>query len=133
MQYRQLKQLVVEGTDRDGSKTVTIPADLFRQLLGSALQAKSALDQQFYLATNSDIRAAVEQGRIHGASEHYYSTGYFEDRLPKKLLVDERYYLEQNPDVAEAIREGIIKSAQEHFDYAGFKEGRSPFSDFSLI
>jgi hypothetical protein len=65
--------------------------------------------------------------------DHYLDTGYFENRLPRKLLVDESYYLQQNPDVADAIRKGKLKSAQDHFNNAGFNEGRAPYKDFSLF
>ena len=133
MQYAHVKNMVVTGTDAGGNATVTMPAEMFRQLLATALRSKGALDEQFYMTINADIRDAVKAGKIASAAEHYHTTGYFEDRMPKKLIVDERYYLDQNPDVAAAIRKGVIKSAQEHFEFAGFREGRLPYREFSLF
>ena len=133
MQYIHLKRLAAETVDKGGEKRVSIPADLFRQLIASALQGKGMFDENYYLSVNSDIQDAVRRGAIESASEHYYTTGYFEGRLPKKLLVDEKFYLEANPDVAEAVRKGLVKDAQEHFENAGFREGRVPHKGFSLL
>jgi hypothetical protein len=133
MQYQLLMKVArIEGTLPAGQKA-TIPMDLFRHLLIKALRAKGEFDPQFYLATNADVREAIRQRRIESAEVHYYTTGYFEHRMPKKFLVDEHYYLTENPDVADAMKKGKIRSAQEHFDHAGFLEGRAPFKDFSLF
>lgn len=90
-------------------------------------------DEKYYLTTNDDIAEAVETNQVRSASEHYYATGYYEGRMPKRILVDERYYLENNPDVAEAMRQGVVESAQQHFEVAGFREGRLPHKGFSLF
>ena len=71
--------------------------------------------------------------KVSSGFDHYVETGYFENRLPRRLVVDEAYYIKENPDVAEGIRRGIVKNAQDHFDNAGFAEGRLPFKDFSLF
>ncbi|MBL6082588.1 hypothetical protein JMJ56_31990 [Belnapia sp. T18] len=90
-------------------------------------------DEDYYISNNDDIRTAVAKKQISSAGEHYFNTGYFEGRMPSKILVDEKFYLESNPDVAEAIRRGGIQNAQEHFEYSGFREGRLPYKDFSLF
>jgi len=133
MQYSQLKNITVESGSVDGTKTVTIPADLFRTLLITALRSKHFFDENFYLANNADISRAVKTKQISSAADHYFETGYFEGRLPRKLLVDEKFYLEQNPDVLDAVRKGKVKNAQEHFDCAGFREGRQPYAGFSMF
>ena len=133
MQYSHLKLLVREETDSDGSKRVSVPVELFNQMLASALQSKNIFDESFYLAINTDIRDAIRNDVIKSAADHYYTTGYFEGRLPRKLVVDEKFYLAENPDVVDAIRKGVIKNAQEHFEYAGFREGRLPHKGFSLF
>jgi len=90
-------------------------------------------DEKYYLGANPDVAEAVEQNTVRGASDHYFATGYFEGRMPKRILVDERYYLENNPDVAEAMRQGSVESAQQHFEVAGYGEGRLPHKGFSLF
>jgi len=133
MQSSRLKALVIDGVAPDGTKTVTIPGSLFRQLLVTSLRATNFFDERYYLQANPDVQESLRKREIQSAAEHYYETGYFEGRMPKEILVDERFYLEQNSDVAEAIRRGIVDNAQKHFDAAGFREGRLPHKDFSLF
>jgi hypothetical protein len=133
MQFSCLRNLVTKEADGSGNETITMPASLFRQLLASALKSNGMFDETFYTAHNSDVSEAIRKNTIMGGASHYFTTGYFEDRLPCKLLVDERFYLESNADVAAAIRKGLVKSAQEHFEYTGFKEGRAPYKNFSLF
>ena len=105
---------------------MTVPEWLFRNLLMASLRSKAHFDEAFYLSSYVDIRSALKREEITSAEEHYYITGYFESRLPKRSSVDERYYVDQDPDIAEAMRRGIVKNAQQHFDSVGFQEGRVP-------
>jgi hypothetical protein len=66
---------------------------------------------------------------VKSAKDHFVSNGYFEGRLPAKVVVDEDFYITHYPDVAEGIHDGEIQSAQEHFDAHGFVEGRMPFQN----
>ena len=102
-------------------------------MLAGAIQNKGAFDERFYLENYPDIAVAIRSRKVRSGLEHYLETGYFENRLPRKLIVDERYYLDENPDVADAVKRGRVKSAQEHFEHAGFKEGRLPYKEFSLF
>jgi hypothetical protein len=133
MQYARLKALIKQDVDRDGQETVTMPSDLFRQLLIGALRMKSVFDEKYYLENNPDVEEAVRKGEIESGAAHYYQTGYFEDKLPKKLLVDEKYYVFGHADIAEAVRSGAIESAQQHFENHGYREGRLPFAGFTLF
>jgi len=133
MQHSQLQALITGSTNPDGVKTVTVPADLFRHLLISSLKSKGFFDEAYYLANYSDISKAVRSKQISSGADHYFETGYFEGRLPRKMLVDEKFYLENNPDVRDAIAKGKVKTAQEHFDCAGFREGRQPYAGFSMF
>jgi hypothetical protein len=130
MQWQAVSTLVGNGPAKD---SVTITRELFQRLLIGALRYKGTFDENYYLSENSDIGEAIQSGLIASASEHYYESGYFEGRMPKRLLVDEKFYLKQNPDVVAAIRNGVTPSAQSHFDDRGFREGRAPHADFSLI
>ena len=132
MFYRNLEKLL--KTDRqNGLNYISVPKEVFRRLLVGAIRSKDLFDERFYLEFYPDIAAAVRSKKLKSALDHYLDTGYFENRLPRKLLVDESYYLQQNPDVADAIRKGKLKTAQDHFNNAGFNEGRAPYKDFSLF
>ncbi len=97
-------------------------ASLIRKLLASI-----PVDENWYKETYKDIDEAIQAGVVGSAKEHFVSDGYFEGRLPGKIIVDEKFYVSEYPDVAEGIAEGEIISAQEHFDSYGFREGRLPF------
>jgi hypothetical protein len=130
MQYRRLHQLLSFDTS---NQTVTVPAELFRKLLMTALKTKGEFEESFYVASNPDLRTAIRKGEIPSAADHYYSTGYFENRMPKRFVVDEEWYLEESPDVRKAVQQKRIRNAQMHFDTNGFTEGRAPFEGFSLF
>jgi len=115
------------------TQKVTINQELLRALLAAALRQKTPVDEKYYLAKYPDIAKAIANGILTSASDHWYETGYYEGRHPRRILVDEEYYLQAHPDVAKAIRAGKIKSCQDHFDDAGFAEGRLPFAGFSLF
>jgi hypothetical protein len=87
---------------------------------------KVAVDEEWYLSSYPDVRAAVEQGHVPSGESHYRLHGYREGRLPVRPNVDETWYLLRYPDVREAIRRGQVKSAYDHFMLAGFGEGRLP-------
>ena len=133
MQYARLKVLIKQELDREGNQVVTMPAELFRQLVARALEATKVVDDKFYLATNPDVAAAVKKGTIESGAVHYYQTGYFEDKLPSKVLVDERFYLSAHQDIAAAVRAGKIKNVQQHFESQGYHEGRLPYAEFTLF
>jgi hypothetical protein len=132
MQYKNLARLV-KSDSSIGPDYVALPETLMRRLLGAAIRQKGEFDERFYLETYTDIANAVRNKRVASGFDHYVETGYFENRLPRRLVVDEAYYIQENPDVADGIRRGIVKNAQDHFDNAGFAEGRLPFKDFSLF
>ena len=96
-------------------------------LLIQKLLASVPVDESWYTTTYRDIGEAIQAGLISSAKDHFVSNGYFEGRLPGKIVVDEVFYTAQYPDVAEGIDEGEINSAQEHFESHGFVEGRLPF------
>jgi len=95
---------------------------LIRKLLISV-----PVDEKWYIATYPDVEQGIQSGSVKSAKDHFVSNGYFEGRLPGKVVVDEDFYISKYPDVAEGIDEGEIQSAQEHFEAHGFVEGRVPF------
>jgi hypothetical protein len=134
MTYKTLLALLERYKGKGGDPNmVTIPKEMFRHLLVGALKTKNLFDERDYLAAYPDIRDAVKKKKIESAADHYFHSGYFEGRVPKKIFVDEKYYLENNPDVAEGIKKKRVKSCQQHFDSNGFFEGRSPYRGFSLF
>jgi hypothetical protein len=131
--FYQILEKLIRFSNVNGVKYASMPEEVFRRLLAGAIRNKRIFDERFYLETYPDIRDAVKSGKLVSGLEHYISTGYFESRMPSRLVVDERFYLQENPDVAEAIKGGKIKSAQLHFDAVGFREGRSPYEGCSIF
>jgi hypothetical protein len=103
-----------------------------KELLQLVLE-QAEVDENWYLAENSDVEAAVLRGDLSSARDHYITSGYYENRLPRPVVVDEAWYLAQYPDVAEALKFGAFMNAQQHFNVNGFKEGRLPYAGWSLL
>lgn len=116
----------VEISTVRGELHVTVSYEDFVKLLKTLIRGVE-VDEAWYARTYEDIGAAIKQGIVKSARQHFLEDGYFEGRLPFAMLVDERWYLKHNPDVAESIRNGSVASAQEHFDKDGYSEGRLPF------
>ena len=133
MQYAQFVSKFKTCRNFGEDELVTVSKNLLLRLLKSALRHKADFDPDYYLDNYADIRNAVSEGSIVDPAEHYYATGYFENRRPRRLTIDERFYLKAYPDVADAMRSGSIASPQAHFDTVGFHEGKMPYADFSLF
>jgi hypothetical protein len=86
------------------------------------------VDEKWYLEQYPDIAAAIEQGIVTSAQEHFVNDGYFEGRRPFPIRVNERWYLMNNTGVADYVRQGRLVSGQQHFDENGYDEGRLPFA-----
>jgi hypothetical protein len=132
MYYRTLRE-IIKVEQVAAIKYVSVPDEVFRRLLAGAIKSKGIFDEEFYVEKYQDVKAAVTAGIIKSGLEHYLTSGYYESRLPARLLVDERFYLRENPDVVAAIKNKEIESAQAHFDSAGFIENRSPYEGFSIF
>jgi hypothetical protein len=131
--YRHLIQSTTGFDSTDTSTPVQVNREVFRLLLLAALRQKTVVDEKYYLAKYPDVAKALATGGVASAADHWYETGYFEHRQPRRILVDEEFYLQTNPDVARALRTGKVSSCQAHFDDAGFNEGRLPFAGFSFF
>ena len=90
------------------------------------------VDETWYLDCNPDVCEAVKGGVVKGAREHYVSSGFYEHRMPYKIMVDEAWYLEAYEDVRTAVNNALFPSGQAHFERLGFREGRVPFAGFQL-
>ncbi|AFY85156.1 DUF4347 domain-containing protein [Oscillatoria acuminata] len=91
-------------------------------------------DAEYYLAQNTDVAAAVENGTFGSAAEHFGAFGFAEGRAPSELFATD--YLSQYADVAEAVTDGTFRSGFEHFIKFGFAEGRFPsevFKDLEMF
>jgi hypothetical protein len=108
-----------------GELCVSVSYADFMRLI-KLLLAGTEVDEEWYLQQYSDIREAVEAGRVSSAKKHFVNDGYFEGRLPFPLTVDEQWYLARYPDVVEGITSGRTASAQQHFIDNGYREGRLP-------
>lgn len=81
----------------------------------------AGFDEQFYLEAYPDVEAAIRQGRIRSACQHYQQSGRYEGRFPR---FNEASYLANNPDVAQAIRDGRYRSGYDHWRRFGRYENR---------
>ena len=72
-------------------------------------------DQNFYLSSNSDVNAAVLNGTISSAFEHYQVFGSKEERAPNSLY-SPKYYL-RTIKMFEVVFSGLFKHSLEHFNY----------------
>jgi hypothetical protein len=105
-----------------GSKAA-IALPFLREILIVAV-SKLPFDEEFYLSTYPDLRAAYESGDITDLQTHFAEAGYFEGRFGAKPNVDEEFYKEIYPDVAAALANNDVGSALEHYMRAGAREGR---------
>ncbi|MBY0330136.1 MAG: hypothetical protein K2X49_05640 [Acetobacteraceae bacterium] len=90
-------------------------------------------DENWYLETYPDVREAIGSGLVASALQHYARYGYYENRMPRRIVVDETWYLETHKDVRDAVARGVFSSGQDHFMVVGFREGRLPYANFRLI
>ena len=81
----------------------------------------AGFDEQFYLEAYPDVEAAIRQGRVRNACQHYQQNGRYEGRFPR---FNEASYLANNPDVAQAIRERRYRSGYDHWRRFGRYENR---------
>ncbi|AFY80093.1 Ig-like domain-containing protein [Oscillatoria acuminata] len=85
-------------------------------------------DADYYLAQNTDVAAAVENGSFFSVAQHFSLFGFAEGRAPSEIFAET--YLTQNPDVADAVTTGGFTSGFAHFIKFGFAEGRFPSDVF---
>lgn len=121
---------VAELSQRRGKTIVSFEYEKFTEIV-SAMIADVDVDEAWYLGRYLDVAEAISSGKLTSAKEHFVRNGYFEGRLPYKMVVDEAWYLDKNEDVAENVRLGAVASAQAHFDENGYREGRMPFDPLS--
>lgn len=82
-------------------------------------------DEQYYLATNPDVAAAVQADLVPSGIAHFLQYGLEEGRTSVSPLYDENLYLQANPDVADAVTVGSLQSGLQHYLLYGEAEGRS--------
>lgn len=87
------------------------------------------VQEDFYLAQNPDVAAAVKAGIFTSGAEHFARYGHLEGRTAS-VLFDTDAYLAQNLDVAAAVQAGRTM-AYDHFVTFGWKEGRNPSAWFN--
>jgi hypothetical protein len=121
------KRLVPSTT----SRYLAVEQHLFYDLMLPHV-ARIPFDEVWYLEAYPDVREAIASGVVGGARQHYARYGYYEHRLPRRIVVDEAWYLETNKDVRDAVARGAFPSGQEHFMIVGFREGRLPYPGFRL-
>jgi hypothetical protein len=81
-------------------------------------------DENFYLDSYPDVKAAVDAGTIQSGLEHFQQYGLAEGRVLVSPFYDEQSYLDTNPDLAAVVQAGTFKSGLDHFIQFGEAEGR---------
>ncbi len=95
------------------------------ELFVGSKRAVDGFDEQYYLAHNPDVAAAVASGQIASGFQHYLLYGAREGRSPTPDF-DASYYLAQNPDVAAAMAANPGFNPLLHFVTTGQREERDP-------
>ena len=110
---------------------VALDRHFFQESLRPLIE-RIRIEPDWYLTTYPDVAEAISNKIVVDAADHYRRFGYFEHRMPYRILVHEEWYLDQYSDVKEAVSHRTFASGQAHFDYAGYREGRVPFPNFEL-
>ena len=96
------------------------------------LLQKIKIDEMWYLREYPDVQEAIKRGIVRDPKSHYCRFGFYEHRMPYRIVVDEPWYLIEYPDVRAAIANQLFASGQAHFELDGFREGRIPYPNFRL-
>jgi hypothetical protein len=83
-------------------------------------------DENYYLANNPDVQAAVAAGIFSSGFQHFEQYGLAEGRVFVSPYYNEQVYLQKYPDVAAAVAAGIYSSGLQHYIQLGETERRSP-------
>ncbi|MCU0515703.1 MAG: alkaline phosphatase D family protein [Oscillatoria sp. Prado101] len=100
------------------------PSPFSHRHFSQMLDINALFDETYYLATNSDVAAAVTGGAFQSGFKHFQEYGQFEKRNPSALF-DTRDYLANNPDVAAAVSSNATTAVRHFIDF-GQTEGRNP-------
>ncbi len=87
-------------------------------------------NNDFYLQQYSDVRQAVNEGKIKSPLQHFINFGQFENRDPSPLF-NTNFYLQRHADVRQAIAEGKFRSAFQHFIEIGQFQNLQPSTLFN--
>jgi uncharacterized repeat protein (TIGR01451 family) len=94
----------------------------------SPLSPQGNFNEEWYLANNPDVAAAVHRGEFGSGWHHYVLFGQSEGRTSGEPLdygvFNEGHYLAMHPDVAMAVEQGVFGSGWQHYQLFGMEEGR---------
>lgn len=82
-------------------------------------------DENYYLANNSDVKAAVDAGTFSSGRQHFEQYGLAEGRVSVSPYFNEQVYLQKYPDVAAAVSAGSFRTGLQHYIQYGEAERRS--------
>jgi hypothetical protein len=122
------QRIVVTSPDRD---YIRVEKHFFIDCMLPSLQ-DIRVDEPWYLQTYPDVQRAIKMGVVPDPKSHYCRFGFYEHRMPYRIVIDESWYVAEYPDVRAAIASRQFSSGQAHFDMDGFREGRMPYPNFRL-
>jgi hypothetical protein len=117
----RLMDAAMIATLRAGRPRFGSPFELFRE----------HFDEAYYLAQNSEVRAAVEGGGFRSGFDHYVNFGYFERRSPFPL--DRAWYGRQYPIAAIEVGQGDFADFHHHYLAIGRRRGYLPVPPFPRV
>jgi hypothetical protein len=122
------QQIVVPSPDAD---YIRVEKHFFIDCMLPSLR-DIKVDEPWYLQAYPDVQKAIRTGIVPDPKSHYCRYGFYEHRMPYRIIVDEPWYVAEYPDIRAAIASRQFASGQAHFDMDGFREGRMPYPNFRL-
>ena len=92
-----------------------------------------SFDEEFYLAENPDVAAAIESGAFDGTAEdHYVQFGDAEGRDPNQFF-DVSFYFNTVPIAADFVDAGLVSTSLADYEIFGILEGRANVPSSLLV
>lgn len=102
------QQIVVPAPDTD---YVRVEKHFFIDCMFASLR-DIKVDEPWYLQTYPDVQRAIKMGIVPDPKSHYCRFGFYEHRMPYRIVVDEQWYIAEYPDVRAAIASRQFGSGQ---------------------
>lgn len=103
--------------------TVSVASSFLRFILGELVR-RGPFDPAWYAGRYPDVEGARLSGQLPSLHQHYYTTGYFEARLPCEPAFDPDLYYSLYEDVSRAFSPADSAGLRHHFTTQGWWEGR---------
>jgi cyclophilin family peptidyl-prolyl cis-trans isomerase len=123
-----------------GTYTVNMAAGQVKDMIGNAVAAGALgtffysptvlFNEEYYLARNPDVAAAVAAGTVASGYAQFIAVGQFSGAAPS-IYYSDAYYFAANPGVQAAVQAGAFASGYQHFMKTGMAQGLAASSNFN--